>query len=233
MERRRRRVKVGHELAKRCCFGDVGHGVPVQQAADSRVVDPVEEDGSEGIDAMRDAYARHPGGADGWYREFGASYRNPHTDAVTYAVERLVRSGVVAIGHRVLDLACGSGEVWRTLHTLGFPVDDLTATDPYTAVAFETLTRAACRSDSFADIAAGSLLADGLTFDHVVCAYALHLCEPSRLAGVCLALAAVTPKLHIITPHKRPLLREGWGWDLVDEHYDAGYRVRSRMYRRH
>ncbi len=183
-------------------------------------------------DGMRDAYARHPGGADGWYREFGPSYRNPHADAVSYAVERLVLAGTVSVGERVLDLACGSGEVWRSLRSLGFPADDLIAADPFTAVAFEATTGSTCRSDSFADVAAGSLTADGMVVDHVICAYALHLCDESRLPGVCLALAAVSPNLHVVTPHKRPVLRDAWGYALVDEHYDAGFRVRTRSYRR-
>ena len=151
---------------------------------------------------------------------------------VAYATEQLVGNGALSVGDRVLDLACGSGEVWRTLRSLGFDADDLTATDPYTAAAFATLTGAACRADSFADIASGSLSSDGLSFDHIICAYALHLCEESRLPGVCLALAAVAPSLHVITPHKRPVLRDAWGWTLADEHYDTGFRVRTRTYHR-
>ena len=77
-----------------------------------------------------------------------------------------------------------------------------------------------------------SLTPGGLVFDHVICAYALHLCDVSRLPGVCLALAAASPNLHVITPHKRPVLREAWGWVLEDEHYDPGFRVRTRSYRR-
>ena len=33
-------------------------------------------------DGVRDEYDRHPGGAAGWYADNGASYRNPHEDAV-------------------------------------------------------------------------------------------------------------------------------------------------------
>jgi SAM-dependent methyltransferase len=197
------------------------------------VVDRTEQAAPDGgADAMRDAYARHRGGAEGWYREFGGSYRNPHEDAVAFAVDRLVRTGAVVDGQRVLDLACGSGEVWRTLRAAGFAAESLTACDPFTAVAFEQLNAAPCRADSFADIAAGSLAADGLAFDHVICAYAMHLCEPSRLAGLGRALTTVTPVLHIVTPHKRPVLREDWGWRLTGEHYDAGFRVRTRSYSR-
>ena len=180
--------------------------------------------------AMRNQYSRHPGGAEGWFREFGGQYTNPHEDAVADAVQRLVRSGWMAPGHRVLDLACGSGEVYRTLQGKGFAAEDLTACDPFTQAAFERRTGFVCRTDSFADVAAGSL--SEFSFDRVVCAYALHLCEPSRLPAVCLALAMCAPELCVITPHKRPEIAPAWGWQLRKEEYDQGFRIRTRRYTR-
>src|SRR5437899_2307616 len=63
-------------------------------------------------DAIRNKYSRY--GAQGYYEQFGAQYRNPHE----LAVRRAVRVAVAAWGldlTRVLDLACGSGEVTLAL----------------------------------------------------------------------------------------------------------------------
>jgi hypothetical protein len=63
-------------------------------------------------DSIRKRYERY--GAGPYYRQFGAQYRNPHE----LAVRRAVHAAVAAWGldlTRVLDLACGSGEVTLAL----------------------------------------------------------------------------------------------------------------------
>jgi len=80
---------------------------------------------------------------------------------------------------------------------------------------------------SFEDVAAGAL--SGRKYSLVVCSFALHLCEPSRLPAVAYQLSLVAPALLILTPHKRPHLREEWGWNLDGE--QVVERVRSRFYR--
>ena len=48
---------------------------------------------------------------------------------------------------KVLDLACGSGEITLMLESLG--VKDITAMDPYTVEAFKKRTKKECQPISF------------------------------------------------------------------------------------
>ena len=190
--------------------------------------------------AIRNEYAAHLDGADGYYREFGGHYRNPHEQGVAAMVARIpsLYPDLVWPNASLLDLACGSGEVTLALLGLntGLPRNQITACDPYTGAAFAARTKshAATRPGmiaetwSFADIANGAL--EGLHFDLVVCAYALHLCEASWLPLVCMALANASKRLVIITPHKRPELQPWWGWTLRGEYRDPAYRIRLRAY---
>ena len=56
---------------------------------------------------------------------------------------------------RVLDLACGSGEVTLVLNSLG--VINVDGMDPYTVKAYEKRTKGRCMSTSFEDIVEGAL----------------------------------------------------------------------------
>jgi 2-polyprenyl-3-methyl-5-hydroxy-6-metoxy-1,4-benzoquinol methylase len=183
---------------------------------------------------VRNEYADHPGGAEGWYRDQGAAYRNPHTSAVTTTVELAVERWptLFAAPGRILDFCCGSGEVTRALITSGVDVSLIDSSDPYTQAAFESACpgRALAGEWTFADVELGAL--SDHRWNTVVCSYAFHLCEQSRLAAVCTQLAAVADHLVIITPHKRPELSPGWGFTLVDEHRDTKLRVRLRRYDR-
>lgn len=190
--------------------------------------------------AIRNEYATHLDGADGYYREFGHEYRNPHEDGVAAMVARIptMFPKLDLQNASVLDLACGSGEVTIALldGKLGVQKDQITACDPYTADAFAERTKAhrvttpglLAEPWSFADIANGALAEK--RFDLIVCAYALHLCEQSWLPAVCMALAAASDRLVIITPHKRPELQAWWGWSLREEYRDPAYRIRLRAY---
>ena len=179
---------------------------------------------------LRNEYATHLGGPDGYYQEFGNQYRNPHEDGVAAMVARMpTMVPDLDLQHAtVLDLACGSGEVTIGLLAHGLLIDQITACDPYTGEAFAARMGRSCEPWSFADIANGAL--DGQRFDLIVSAYALHLCEPSWLPSVCMALAQVSDRLVIITPHKRPELQSTWGWALHEEYRDPAYRIRMRAY---
>lgn len=51
----------------------------------------------------------------------------------------------------------------------------------------------------------------------IVCSYALHLAKESLLPILCMQLALNSQSLIVLSPHKKPTLREEWGWHLVEE----------------
>ena len=104
-------------------------------------------------EGVRDEYAAHPDGADGWYRDHGATYRNPHEDAVGDVLALAVTWWPTAFTGRVLDLACGSGEATLALRAAGINAQDIDACDPYTAEAFQARVGRPIEPWSFADIA--------------------------------------------------------------------------------
>mmetsp|Transcript_86986 Transcript_86986/g.246637 ORF Transcript_86986/g.246637 Transcript_86986/m.246637 type:complete len:317 (+) Transcript_86986:43-993(+) len=61
-----------------------------------------------------------------------------------------------------------------------------------------------------------------------VCSYAMHLASAEKLPVLAMNLALVVRKLIIITPHKRPVLEEKWGWRKVDEILEE--RTRAVLY---
>jgi SAM-dependent methyltransferase len=172
--------------------------------------------------AIRDEYQAR--GVSAFYRESGGDYRNPHEPQI----ERLL--GIVARDWnlnftRVLDLAAGSGEVTLALRRLGAGHTD--GIDPFTFAAYEERTGQAAGRESFEQIADGALA--GRSYSLVVCSFALHLLEPSRLPKVVYQLSCIGDRLLILTPHKRPLIRPDWGWER--EHEMVVQRVRARLYR--
>jgi hypothetical protein len=101
------------------------------------------------------------------------------------------------------------------------------AADPYTHEAYESRVGSRPEPLSFKDVAAVALA--GRTYSLIVCSFALHLCETSRLPAVAYQLSLVSPDLLVLTPHKRPNIRPEWGWALAGEL--CVERVRSRWYR--
>jgi 2-polyprenyl-3-methyl-5-hydroxy-6-metoxy-1,4-benzoquinol methylase len=172
-------------------------------------------------DSIRAQYVRF--GAQGYYEQFGAHYRNPHE----LAVRRAVHAAVAAWDldqTRVLDLACGSGEVTLALRELGArSIDGL---DPFTGAAYQARTGQSAEALSFEAIASGAL--DGRRYSLVACSYALHLLDPSRLPRLAYQLSRIAGALLVFTPHKRPQLRSDWGWVLTGEMVVE--RVRARNY---
>lgn len=165
-------------------------------------------------------------GADEFYRRNGASYRNPHEETVAALVRRIAVEWPLDLS-RVLDLACGSGEVTLALQAMT-AADAIDAIDPYTGTAYLERTGRVAEAFTFAEIGAGALAARRWT--SVFCSFALHLAETSRLPLLCLRLAEVTSSLVVITPHKRPTIDAAWGWTLVAEIQHN--RVRARHYTR-
>ncbi|NJK43296.1 MAG: class I SAM-dependent methyltransferase [Pleurocapsa sp. SU_196_0] len=161
-------------------------------------------------------------GVEGYYRTHGSSYRNPHEFAVHELLEGIIKTNDPDLSN-VLDLACGSGEVTLKLLEFGARVHGI---DPFTGAAYLERTGQIAEPLTFEDIANGAL--EGRAYSLVVCSFALHLVEASRLPMLCYQLARVTSKLVILTPHKRPVIQESWGWILETELLID--RVRGRVY---
>jgi SAM-dependent methyltransferase len=163
-------------------------------------------------------------GVRAFYETHGADYRNPHEPQVQRCIGVAVRRWRPDLS-RVLDLAAGSGEVTLALRDLGAAhVDGI---DPFTSDPYAARTGQPAERLAFEDVAAGALA--GRRYSLIVCSFALHLCEPSRLPAVAQQLGTVAPSLLILTPHKRPVIRPEWGWELTGE--DVVERVRARLYR--
>ena len=128
---------------------------------------------------------------------------------------------------RVLDLAAGSGEATLAIRNFNSKAA-IDAVDPYTHAAYFDRVGKECDAVSFEDVAAGALA--GRSYTLVVCSFALHLADVSRLPAICTALAAVSPAMLILTPHKKPEIKPGWGWTLDRE--TVHDRVRARLYQR-
>lgn len=162
-------------------------------------------------------------GVGGFYAEAGADYRNPHEPQLRRCIRAAVEAWRPDLSH-VLDLAAGSGEATLALRELGAAAVD--GVDPYTADAYLRRTGQAAERFTFEHVAAGALA--GRRYTLVVCSFALHLCEASRLPAVAQQLGLAGDKLLILTPHKRPVIKAEWGWEVVGEMVVE--RVRARMY---
>src|SRR5690606_31740148 len=97
---------------------------------------------------------------------------------------------------QVLDLAAGSGEITLALRqaTQGrAETATIQGCDPYTGEAYRTRTGSPCEPLSFEAIADGAIR--GRRYSCVICSFAMHLVEGSRLPAVCWALSEVTDHL--------------------------------------
>ena len=172
-------------------------------------------------ESIRGQYERY--GVQGYYERSGDTYRNPHEAAIRVVLRQAVEHWRPDVSH-VLDLACGSGEVTLALRELGCTAID--GIDPYTGDAYLERTDQIADSYTFENIAAGAI--SDRSYSLIVCSFALHLVEESRLPTLAYQLSLIAPALVIITPHKRPHLRNSWGWSLQDEFVVE--RVRTRLY---
>ncbi len=171
---------------------------------------------------IRPAYEEH--GVTGFYQQFGSSYRNPHETIIQSLLKRVILEWKLDL-EAVLDLACGSGEATLVLQELGGVVSGI---DPYTFEAYLQRTGLNAEKFSFDDIANGVL--EGRRYSLIVCSFALHLVESSRLPMLMFQLAQISDTLLVLTPHKRPQLKPEWGWNLEFEVIED--RVRARLYKK-
>lgn len=173
------------------------------------------------MNSIRQGYEEYS--VEGFYQQFGADYRNPHEKEIEQVLE-LSRQAWELGFQKVLDLACGSGEVTQTLRKWG--MEAVTGIDPYTYLAYEKRTGLQAEQWSFEEIAQG-VLADR-QYSLIICSFALHLVPESRLPQLAYQLACIAHQLLILTPHKRPVLKAEWGWNFQGEQQIN--RVRSRLY---
>ena len=172
--------------------------------------------------AIRTAYQQH--GVTAFYQQFGNNYRNPHEATIVKIIQTIASSCQPNLTN-VLDLACGSGEVTLALAALGYTT--ATGMDPYTFDAYQERTGKIAEKYSFEQIATGAL--EDRHYTTIICSFALHLVDTSRLPKLLYQLSRMSPSLLVITPHKKPEIKSAWGWTLLTEVLIE--RVRGRFYR--
>jgi SAM-dependent methyltransferase len=176
-------------------------------------------DGESG--AIRPQYEEY--GVEGYYTRFGSKYRNPHEPIIREVLRAAIERMHLDLT-RVLDLACGSGEVTVALRELGCA--EIDGIDPHTGEAYLARTGQRAETFSFEQIAGGAL--DGRSYSLIVCSFGLHLIEVSWLPSLLARLGSISNRLLVVTPHKRPAIKSQWGWTLEDELVIE--RVRARIY---
>lgn len=118
------------------------------------------------------------------------------------------------------------------------------AADPYTATAYRDRTSLTCAPLSFTDLSEGALppLTSEVSFsaqhlksqqsessddsqspqfviEMVICSFALHLVESSsQLFSLLWELSSKSRWLVVLAPHKKPEIKDGWGWQKWNVH---------------
>ena len=120
------------------------------------------------MENIRKEYETH--GVEGYYERFGHEYENPHEFAIRLLLRRALDVWDIDT-QKVLDLACGSGEVTLALQELG--CEDIAGIDPFTHEAYLARTGRPAERLTFEEVAAGALA--GRRYGLVVSSFALHL----------------------------------------------------------
>jgi SAM-dependent methyltransferase len=162
------------------------------------------------MDSIRDKYQKF--GVKDYYSFHAGDYHNPHEPAIRKSILYIYQNWNLDFS-RVLDLACGKGEVTKILQDLG--VKDIEAMDPYLSKEYKKETGKDCFEVSFEDIMKGHY--KGHSYSLVICSYALHLLDTNKLAPFLFRLGDITDDLIVISPHKRPHIKDTWGWRLEKE----------------
>jgi len=147
---------------------------------------------------IRNMYSTY--GVKDYYENHSNEYSNPHEKYIQTLLEQ------VNIKGDVLDLSCGDGAA-----SLAISDCKVIGCDPYLYEQYELRTGNPCLRFSFDDIINGAL--QDMKFNSIICSFALHLCEKSKLNTLLYQLSRISNELIIITPHKRPEVNSSF-WKL-------------------
>ena len=177
--------------------------------------------------AIRTEYAEK--GVEAYYRTQANAYENPHFPYIQQLLEQ--NKGRIDYA-KILDLACGGGEVALILRGLGF--ENTVGCDPFTKRLFVKNTDLPCFNYSFEDIVKGRLVAkvEG-QFSSIISSFGMHLCDEKMLYSLTNQLFMLTKNVVIITPHKRPQLEYFTEFDLNFEDFvltERGKKVFLKIY---
>ena len=172
------------------------------------------------MDSVRKGYEEL--GIEKYYEKHNEDYENPHYETIRDILTNYLEYN--DIGNNILDLCCGSGEITRILENTNENFT-ITGIDPYTKKAYKKRTNKECLSYTFKDIVQGKML--NKKYDTIICSFAMHLCEESMLDMLLYQLSQITNNLIIITPHKRPNIKN---WFVLKEEYIKN-KVRLRIYK--
>lgn len=175
----------------------------------------------ENNDSVRSKYQKY--GVKNFYKWYYDQYNNPHEPIIKKAIQYINNNWDVDFSN-TLDLACGTGEVTRILVDLGY--NNIEGVDAYSCDFYNKKTNKNCEPISFDDIIKGNL--DDKKYSIIVCSFALHLLEPSKLPIFLYKIAQISNQLLILSPHKKPEIKEEWGW-ILDEEINID-KVRIRLF---
>jgi len=165
------------------------------------------------MEAIRNKYSEL--GVDEYYRLHGNDYINPHLERLTSSVKMINHLWKLDLTNS-LDLCCGSGEITSLL-------DCNEGCDPYTYQSYINNTGKPCMRFSFDDIMHGNLTKQ---YNTIVCSYALHLADKSKLPQIIYQLSRICNNFLLISPNKKPEIHEDWGMVLDNSAYINGVRIK-------
>ncbi len=173
--------------------------------------------------SIRDKYQSY--GVKNFYQYHSKDYNNPHENLIKESINYIYNNWDINFDS-VLDLAAGNGVITKCLNDLGF--HNIDAVDPYMNKEYEKNIKKKCDKISFDDIMKGSL--SDRKYSTIICSFALHLVEVSKLPHLLYSLSNISNDLLILSPHKKPIIKEDWFWKLKNEM--VLNKVRSRLYER-
>lgn len=154
--------------------------------------------------SIREEYVKK--GVENFYEEHKNDYVNPHKKIIQELL--IYAKNNWNLGDNLLDLCCGSGEVSQM-----FLDKNIVGNDPYTYELYKQNTNKFCYKKSFKDIVENGF---EYKYDTIISSFAMHLCEESMLPSLLWRIKESTNQLIIITPHKRPMCENIYGWELIE-----------------